>query len=88
MEQYLTEIKGTMDQLDGIGVNIPKELRILLLLNSLPTEYQLFKNTQNALNELPTFLELESRLLDEELQVTMDADKKEEAEALCMTKKG
>jgi hypothetical protein len=46
MEQYLIEVKDTMDQLEGMGVNIPEDLCILLLLNSLPREYQLFSRTQ------------------------------------------
>jgi hypothetical protein len=72
MEQYFTEVKDTMDQLEGIGVNIPEDLCILLLLNSLPREYQLFSRTQTGRDELPSFLELEARLLDEEMQLKLD----------------
>jgi hypothetical protein len=31
MEQYLTEVKDTMDQLEGMGVNIPEDLCTFLL---------------------------------------------------------
>jgi hypothetical protein len=60
MEQYLTEVNDTMDQLEGMGVSIPEDLYILLLLNSLPHDYQLFSRTQTGRDELLSFLELEA----------------------------
>jgi hypothetical protein len=64
MEKYLTDVKNTIDQLENLLVNIPEEL-IVLVLHSLPREYHFFKKTQTGKDLLPTFLELESKLLDE-----------------------
>jgi hypothetical protein len=81
MEKYLTDVKNTIDQLENLLVNIPEEL-IVLVLHSLPREYHFFKKTQTGKDLLPTFLELESKLLDEELQLSMDAEREEESETL------
>jgi hypothetical protein len=86
MEQYLTEVKDTMDQLEGMGVSIPEDLYILLLLNSLPHDYQLFSRTQTGRDELLSFLELEAWLLDEEMQLKLDAEKDGDTEALYLRK--
>ena len=75
-----------MDQLEGMGVSIPEDLCILLLLDSLHREYQLFSRTQTGRDELPSFLELEARLLDEEMQLKLDAKKDGDTEALYLHK--
>jgi hypothetical protein len=84
MEQYLTEVKNTIDQLENMLVHIPEELIVLLVLHSLPKEYHFFKITQTGKDLLPTFLELESKLLDEEMQLSMDADREGESETLYL----
>jgi hypothetical protein len=71
---------------EGMGVNIPKDLCTLLLLNCLPLEYQLFSRTQIGRDELLLFLELEARLLDEEIQLKLDAKKDGDPKALYLRK--
>jgi hypothetical protein len=58
-----------------MDVGIPEDLCTLFLLNSLPTEYKLFCRTQTGRDELPSFLEIESRFLDEEMQFKLDAER-------------
>ena len=77
MEQYLKEAKDIIDQLHDNAGAVPMDMIILLLLQSLPKEYDLFKKSfqQAHHDSLPNFNELETRLLDEELQVKMQAEK-------------
>ncbi len=39
MENYFKEIKGIIDQLAKISLEMPEDLLLLLLLHSLPKEY-------------------------------------------------
>jgi len=87
MEQYLKDVKDTVDQLDEIKVPIQEDLVGLLLLHSLPREYKEFTRSQTGKTPFPSFAELESRLLDEELQMTLDAEKEGSAEALMFRKR-
>jgi len=86
MEQYLKDVKDTIDQLEEIQVTIPEDLVGLLLLHSLPREYKEFTRSQTSKYPFPTFVEIESRLLDEELQIKLDAEKDFAAEALYIRK--
>ncbi len=67
MENYFKEIKGIIDQLATISIAILKDLLSLLLFHSLPTEYQLFRKLFTSNDLLPSFSDLESILLDEEM---------------------
>jgi hypothetical protein len=67
MKAYLKFMKETIDQLEVMQINIPKGLIVLLILHSLPKEYQYFIRSQIGKNSLPTFDECDSKLLDEEI---------------------
>jgi hypothetical protein len=86
MEQFLQEFKDTIDQLDVMDIKIPEDLIILMILHSLPREYQFFVHTQTGKDILPIFQQIEFKLLDEEMQVKMDAEKEGAGEALYMKK--
>jgi hypothetical protein len=82
MESYMKVMKETIDQLEVMQISVSEDLIVLLMLHSLPKEYQYFIRIQIGKDSLPTFNELESKLLDEEMQVKMDADKESAGEAL------
>jgi hypothetical protein len=57
----------------SINENLCHNLLSLLLLQSLPKEYQLFRKSLAGNDLLPSFSNLKSKLLDEEMQIKMDA---------------
>ncbi len=67
MENYLKEIKGIIDQLATISIMIPKDLLSLLLFHSLPKDYQLLRKLLIGNDLFPSFSNLKSKLLDEEM---------------------
>lgn len=67
MEQYLKDLKDTINQLEALDMIIPKALTVLLLLNSLPKEYLYFSKSMIGKPSLLGFVEIECRLLDEEM---------------------
>jgi hypothetical protein len=56
----------------SIEFEIPKELAILLDLNSLPKEYNILVKTLTNWETLPKFEEVKTSLLNEEMQLKMD----------------
>jgi hypothetical protein len=67
MEDYLKEIKGIIDQLVTIPIAIPEDLLSLLLFHSLPKEYQLFRKLFIGNDLLPSFSNLKSKPINEEM---------------------
>jgi len=86
MERFLRDVKSNIDELESMNVALPEELTVLLLLGSLPKEYQVFTKALSGKDRLPSFCELESKLLDEELQVKMDVEKEAGSEALYLNR--
>ncbi len=72
MENYFKEIKGIIDQLAKISLEMPEDLLLLLLLHSLPKEYQFFIKLFIGNDLLPSISNLKSKLLDEEMEIKMD----------------
>lgn len=75
VEDYLKGLKDALDKLNDMSVHIPEDLVILMLLQSLPKEYHFFNRVLQSKDNLPTFIEIESKLLGEEMQVKHEADK-------------
>jgi hypothetical protein len=48
MELYLKVMKETIDQLEVMQINIPEDLIVLLMLHSMPKEYQYITRTQTS----------------------------------------
>ncbi len=57
MENYFKEIKGIIDQSLIISIVIPEDVLSLLLIHSLPKEYQLFKKLFIGNDLLPFVLD-------------------------------
>lgn len=71
-----------MDQLEAILVTLPEDLLSLLLLHSLPREYQPSESYLRVMTiSLPS-----QKLLDEEMQIRMDTEKETSEEVLWMRK--
>lgn len=79
-------IKSIINQLEAILVIISKDILSLLLLHILLKEYHIFKKLLMDNDNLSIFLELESKLLDEEMQIHMDMEKETSNEVFYMRK--
>ena len=81
MDVHLTEIKEVADLLEEVDVNIPEDIIVYYTLKNLPKEYEIFKRMQISGQSLPTYEELEAKLISEETSIKMEQHHKEEGEA-------
>lgn len=66
MEEYLVDMKETIDSLEDVNVALPEDIVVWITINNLFKEYDITK--WMILNEkLPCYTELEMRLLSEEM---------------------
>ena len=84
IEAYLKEMKEIIDQLELLQNSILEDLIVFLVLHVLSKEYQYFTRMQIGKDSLSSFDELESKLLDEEIQVKVDAEHESASEALLV----
>lgn len=66
MTQHLKAFQDNVDQLEETGIVIPKELLSIMLLNSLPEEYENFCIAIEARDDLPDIGSLKVRLREED----------------------
>lgn len=82
MDTHLTEVKEVANLLEEVEVNIPEDVIVFYTLKNLPKEYEIFKRMQIAAQTLPTFEQLEAKLISEETALKMENEQKEDSEAL------
>ena len=82
MDAHLTEVKEVANLLEEVEVIIPKDIIVYYTLENLPKEYEIFKRMQMAAQSLPTYEQLEAKLISEETSIRMENQHKEEGEAL------
>ena len=82
MDTHLSEIKEVANLLAEVEVVIPEDIIIYYTLKNLPKEYEIFKRMQIAAQTLPTYEELEVKLISEETFIKMERQEHEEGEAL------
>ena len=81
MDAYLTEVKEITNLLEEVEVVIPKDIIVYYTLKNLPKEYEIFKRMQISAQTLPTYEQLEAKLISEETAIKMEAQCQEEGEA-------
>ena len=84
MDSHLTEVKEVANQLEEVEVVIPEDIIVYYTLKNLPKEYEIFKRMQIAAQTLPTYEQLEAKLISEETAIRMETQQKEEGEALFL----
>jgi len=83
--QHVNEFTNKAGQLEEAGIEIPEELLSIMLLNSLPQEYENFSIAMESRDEIPTLEILKAKLKEEEARQndrdakTCDNDKKSDA---------
>lgn len=84
MDAHLTEVKEVANLLEEVEVNIPEDIIVYYTLKNLPKEYEIFKRMQIAAQTLPTYEQLEAKLISEETAIKMENQQKEDGEAFFL----
>lgn len=67
IDEYLTDMKEAADLLEDVDVPLPEAIVVYYTLQNLLKEYNVTKQIIYDEKKLPTYLELEGRLLGEEI---------------------
>ena len=84
MDAHLTEVKEIANLLEEVEVNIPEDIIVYYTLKNLPKEYDIFKRMQIAAQKLPTYEQLEAKLISEETSIKLETQQLEEGEAFFL----
>lgn len=66
MTQYITDFTRKAEQLEEAGIDIPDELLAIMLLGSLPVEFENFCVAIESRDQIPTLENLKIKLMKEE----------------------
>lgn len=66
MTQYITDFTRKAEQLEEAGIDIPEELLVIMLLGSLPVEFENFCVAIESRDQIPTLENLKIKLMEEE----------------------
>lgn len=80
MDAHLTEIKEVANLLEEVEVIIPEDIIVYYTLKNLPKEYDIFKRMQIAASSLPTYEQLEAKLISEETSIKLEKQQQDEGE--------
>ena len=84
MDVHLTEVRDIANLLEEVDVNIPEDIIVYYTLKNLPKEYELFKRMQIAAQTLPTYEQLEAKLISEETSIRMEYQQKEDGKTFFL----
>lgn len=84
MDAHLTKVKEIANLLEEVEVVIPEDIIVYYTLKNLPKEYEIFKRMQIAAQTLPTYEQLEAKLISEETSIKMETQRQEEGEAFLL----
>lgn len=83
MSQYVSDFMRTADQLDEAGIKVPSELLSIMLLSSLPGDFENFRVAIESRDEIPDINFLKAKLIEEEARrVGSDREKDPGSSAL------
>ena len=82
MDAHLTEVKEIANLLEEVEVIIPEDIIVYYTLKNLPKEYEIFKRMQIGGQSLPTYEQLEAKLISEETSIKLENQTRDDGEAL------
>lgn len=91
MMEYINSFVDKIEQLEDAGIKLPEELTSIMMLNSLPTEYENFCVAMESRDNTPTIDFLKAKLIEEEARRIDQNDCKShdsENNALMVNNKG
>lgn len=84
MDAHLTEVREIANLLEEVDVNIPEDIIVYYTLKHLPKEYEIFKWMQISGQTLPTYEQLEAKMISEETAIKIENQDKDEGEAFFL----
>ena len=84
MDAHLIEVKEIANLLEEVDVNIPEDIIVYYTLKNMPKEYEIFKRMQIAAQKLPTYEQLEAKLIYEETSIKMEHQNQVDGEAFLL----
>ena len=84
MDAHLTEVREIANLLEEVDVNIHEDIIVYYTLKHLPKEYEIFKRMQISGQTLPTYEQLEAKLISEETAIKIENQDKDEGEAFFL----
>lgn len=81
MDDHLTEVKEIANLLEEVEVKLPEDIIVYYTLKNLPKEYEIFKRMQIGGQSLPTYEQLEAKLISEETSIKLENQHRDEGEA-------
>ncbi|CAK9830520.1 Retrovirus-related Pol polyprotein from transposon TNT 1-94 [Anthophora retusa] len=66
MTQYVNEFSSKAEQLEEVGIKLPEEVLSIMLISSLPPEYENFSVVIESRDEVPSLENLKIKLKEEE----------------------
>lgn len=66
MMEYINGFVDKVEQLEDAGIKLPEELASIIILNSLPSEYENFCVAMESRDNIPTIDFLKTKLIEEE----------------------
>jgi transposase InsO family protein len=84
MDEYLADVKEAADQMEEVEVGLPEKVVVYHTIKNLPKEYDTVKQVILGAKPQPSYLELESRLLNEEMARKQDSSHERDSEALAV----
>ena len=82
MDEYLDDMKEAADSLEELDVLLPHKILVAYTLKNLPPEYDTVKHIIMNERKLPSYLDPEARLLNEETTKKMQHNEERDTEAL------
>ena len=82
MDEYLPDMKEVVDSLDELDVPLPEKILVAYMLKNLLPEYDMVKQIIMNERKLPSYLDLEARLLNEETTKKTQHNQERNTEAL------
>ena len=88
MDECLADMKEATDSLKELGVPLPEKILVAYTLKNLPPEYDMVKQIIMNERKLPSYLDLEAKLLNEETAKKTQHNQKRDIEALLSFRSG
>ena len=82
MDTYLTDVKEVVDLLEEVDIDLPEDVVVYYTVKSLPPQYEIFKRMTLDGDRLPTYEDLESKLISVEMSLGLDSGSERTSEAL------
>jgi nitrogenase subunit NifH len=84
MDAYFIEVKNVAKKMVEVNVKLIEDIVVYHTIKNLPKEYDVFREVQHDKQQLSTYEELESKLLQKELNINSKDNENQRGEALTV----